>query len=76
MAGDYKITATFAGDDSYGSSFATTYSSIGQAPVVTPTATSAPLATNPPYEMYTLGMGLAVIIVVIAVGLLLLKKRA
>ena len=76
MAGDYKITATFAGDDSYGSSFATTYASEGQAPVASPTPTAIPLATNPPYEMYTIGTGLAVIIVVIAVGLLLLKKRA
>ena len=75
MAGQYTITATFAGDDSYGSSFATTYASVTEAPVVTTAPTATPIA-NPPYEMYTIGMGIAIIIAIALVGLLLLRKHA
>jgi hypothetical protein len=75
--GQYKITATFAGDDSYGSSFATTYASIGAAATIAPTATpTAQAQAQTPYELYIIGMGIAIIIVVIAMSLLLLKKRA
>ena len=75
--GQYTITATFAGDDSYGSSFATTYISVGAAATTapSPTATSQVQAQTP-YELYIIGMGIAIIIVVIAMSLLLLKKRA
>ncbi len=40
VAGDYKVMATFTGDDSYGSSWATSYAS-----VLAPAATPAPTAT-------------------------------
>ena len=74
--GQYKITATFIGDDSYGSSFATTYVSVGAA-ATTPTATpTAQVQAQTPYELYIIGTGIAIIIVVIAMSLLLLKKRA
>jgi hypothetical protein len=72
-AGDYTITATFAGDDSYGTSWAETHTSVVEA-----TATTAPPTTTafsmPPYEIYTVGTGIAVIIA-IAVAVLILKKK-
>jgi len=72
IAGDYVITATFMGDDSYGSSWAQTYATVTEA--AQEVATPTPIA-NPPYEMYTVGMGIAIIIA-IAVAVLLLRKRA
>jgi hypothetical protein len=75
IVGQYTITATFAGDDSYGSSFATTYASVSEAPVVTTAPTPTPVAQTP-YEMYTIGMGVAIIIAIALVGLLLLRKHA
>jgi hypothetical protein len=74
IPGQYTITATFAGDDSYGSSFATTYASVVEAPAASPTPTASPPVVNPPYEMYTIGMGVAIIIA-IAVAVLVLRKR-
>ncbi len=73
IAGQYTITATFAGDDSYGSSFATTYVNVVEAPT-TQTPTPSQPVSMPPYEMYTIGTGIAVIIAVILVGLLLRKR--
>ena len=75
LEGKYTVTATFMGDESYGSSFAMNYVSVKQAPEASPTPTASPPITMPPYEMYTIGIGLAVIIVVIISTILLLKKR-
>lgn len=72
IAGDYKITATFMGDDSYGSSWAQTYATVAEA-VSSPTATPTSIA-NPPYELYTIGTGIAIIIA-IALAVLLLRKK-
>jgi hypothetical protein len=71
--GTYTITATFTGDESYGSSWAQT-SAIVVASAASPTPTQTAL-TLPPYEMYTIGTGIAVIIAVAIVGLLILRKR-
>jgi len=76
ITGQYKITATFVGDDSYGSSWAQTYASVVQAPA-TPEPT--PQAPIPDYTMTIIGTGIAIIIAVIiaiAVAVLLLRKRA
>ena len=73
--GTYQIIASFAGDESYGSSLSTTAVSVGPAPAASPTATASPTVANPPYEMYTLGTGIAIIITVIVVSLLILRKR-
>ena len=73
--GTYKIIATFAGDDSYGSSWAETRVSIGPAPV-TPETPAIPPPTD--YTMTIVGAAIAIIIAVaIAVGLavLMLRKR-
>jgi hypothetical protein len=74
IAGKYAVTATFTGDDSYGSSRAETYVGVVEAPVVSPTVTSTPI-TMPPFEVYTVGTGIAVIIAIAIVGLLILRKR-
>ena len=45
ISGNYQITATFAGSNSYGSSYAETHANVVNAPTVTNTPTSAPLKT-------------------------------
>ncbi len=72
--GTWTIIASFAADDSYGSSSAATDIAVGAAPQSTGTVTPSQVA-NPPYELYTLGTGLAVIIVVVIATALLLRKR-
>jgi outer membrane protein assembly factor BamB len=74
IAGKYAITATFMGDDSYGSSWAQTYANVVEA-AASPSPTTTTAETNPPYELYTIGTGIAVIIAVAIVGLLLLRKK-
>ena len=73
--GLYKITANFAGDDSYGSSWAETGLSVGPAP----TPVEFPEQVTPlDYTMAIVGMGIAIIAAVAVIGLLLffaLKKR-
>ncbi len=73
IPGQYTVTATFLGDDSYGSSFATTYIAVVEAPDESVTPTQTPL-TMPPFEMYTVGSAVAIIIA-IAIAVLLLRKR-
>jgi hypothetical protein len=73
IPGQYTITATFSGDDSYGSSFATTYTLVG---IASSTQTQAPqqIAT-PDYTLTIIGMGIA-IIVSFAIGVaIILRKR-
>jgi hypothetical protein len=74
LEGTYEIIASFAGDDSYGSSSAATNIAVSAAPETTTIPTQTPL-TMPPFEIYTIGTGVAVIIAVAIVGLLILKKR-
>ena len=55
IAGKYQITATFKGDDSYGSSFATTYASITEPEqTAAPTATSNPVDVTAPFVTYVI----------------------
>jgi hypothetical protein len=72
IVGQYKVTATFKGDDSYGSSFATTYVSV-VAPAATPTPEPTPAA--PDYTWTIVGMGIAIIIVVVIATILILRKH-
>jgi hypothetical protein len=73
--GDYTIIATFAGDDSYGISGASTAITVGPAPE----ATQSPIqATSVDYTMTIVGTGIAIVIAVIiavAVAVMLLKKK-
>ena len=63
--GDYKIIASFAGDDSYGSSAASTAVSVGPAPEKTDTEN--PQTTIPDYTM-TIVAGVVAIIVAVAIA--------
>ncbi|MEM2099281.1 MAG: PQQ-binding-like beta-propeller repeat protein [Candidatus Bathyarchaeia archaeon] len=71
IAGQYKITATFMGDDSYGSSFATTYINVDEAPT-SPAPT--PVEKAPDYTGLLYGILVAVIIAII-IGLVALFRK-
>lgn len=76
-AGQYTITATFMGDDSYGSSFATTYAIVSEAAADTPTPAPSILnfdSVNNTTIMAVAATGIAIIIAVVLVGLLLRRK--
>jgi hypothetical protein len=70
----YQIIATFAGDESYGSSAASTAVSVGPAPaeVVIP---EQPAISLPPTETYIIGATIAIIIAIAIVGMLILRKK-
>jgi hypothetical protein len=72
VPGEYKIIATFAGSESYYTSYAETAMVVSEAPAATPTPT--PL-TLPPYETYTIGAAVAVIIAIAIAVLLILRKK-
>lgn len=77
LTGDYMITATFAGDDSYGSSFATTYASVVEATQSTAVPTSSAIsfdAVNNTTITAIAGATIAIIIA-IAVAVLLLRRK-
>jgi PQQ-like domain len=71
--GDYKIIASFAGDESYGSSAASTSLSVGPAP--TQNSNSQQQIVVPDYTMTIIGGVIAVIIAVALVGILLYRKK-
>ncbi len=74
----YTITASFAGDDSYGSSSAATGLSVGAAASTTPTpATPAPsnLATTTDLMTYIVVGVIAIIIAIALVGFVLYRKK-
>ncbi len=78
IAGNYKVTATFTGDDSYGSSFAATYTTVVSATTTTaPTPTASPLnlATTTDLMTYIVAGVIAIIIAIAIVGVLMLRKR-
>jgi hypothetical protein len=75
ITGDYMITTTFAGDDSYGSSFATTYASVIEASEATPTASIIAFdAVNNTTVMSVIGATVAIIIA-IAIAVIILRKK-
>jgi hypothetical protein len=75
ISGDYKISATFMGDGSYGSSWAETHTTVVDAPAAsaTPSAISFDAVNNTIMTGLTV-VGIAIIIA-IAVAVLLLRKR-
>ncbi len=79
IAGDYKISATFAGDDSYGSSFATTYATAVNAPTTsataTPTVSLSASATTSDLMTYIVVGVIAIIIAIAIATVLILRKR-
>jgi outer membrane protein assembly factor BamB len=72
-ADTYTITATFVGDNSYGSSSAATAVIVSVASAETSTTAPSEIVM-PPYELYTIGTGIAVIIVVLIAMMLMRKK--
>ncbi len=71
MAGDYTIFATFMGSASFYPAFTETAMTVMDAQ---PTPTTTQVVTNPPYELYTIGTGIA-IIVAIALAVILLRRK-
>lgn len=75
-AGQYKITATFMGSSSYGSSYAQTSAVVVEAPASTPTATPINFDAVSNSLNTTIIAGVVAIIVAVAiVGLLVLRKK-
>ena len=75
VPGQYQITARFEGSASYGSSSATTYMGVAEAPQATPTPTPPPPSMA---DTYLVPGIVGIIIAVVAVGLvivLMLRKR-
>jgi hypothetical protein len=73
----YTIMASFNGDDSYGSSTAATFASVGPAPA-TPTPTPTPQPQAEPDNTPLIYATVAIIIAIVIVGLLIiltLRKR-
>jgi hypothetical protein len=73
VSGDYVIYATFGGSAAYYSSFAQT-----EMTVMGAQSTSTPLpsqAAQTPYELYTIGSAIIILVAIALVALLLLRKR-
>ncbi len=75
-AGDYTITATFMGDESYGSSWAETHTTVVNAPEATPSTSPISLdSINSNLTTTVIAGVVAIIITVLLVGLLILRKK-
>ena len=72
IAGKYTVIASFQGSESYWPSNALTAFAVNEA---APTPTAQPPLALPPFEMYTIGTGIAIIIAIAIVGLMILRKR-
>ena len=75
-AGDYKITATFMGSDSYGSSYAQTYANVVSAPASssTPAPTASGLATTTDLMTYIV-VGVVAMIIALAIATVLILRK-
>ncbi len=77
VEGNYKLIATFMGDDSYGSSYAQTSTVVAQAPQSTPTTTN-PInndSINNTITTTVIAGAIAIIIAVAVATLLILRKH-
>ena len=72
VPGQYKVMATFMGDDSYGSSFATTYVNVAEPAA---TATPEPQQSIPDYTVLLYVLLVVGIIAIILILVLLFRKR-
>jgi hypothetical protein len=76
IAGDYKITATFMGDDAYGSSWAETFATVEEASETTPSTTAVSFdSINNSLMTIAAGLGVTIIIAVAIATVLILRKR-
>ncbi len=74
-ADSYTITASFAGDDSYGSSSAGTDITVSSAPVTPTPVPTQQAAALPPFELYFAASAIAIIIAVAIATVLILRKK-
>ena len=72
IPGQYTVIATFAGSESYGSSYAQTYLGVVEAPAATPAPDPTPA---PMTDTYVVGTGIAVIVAIAVAVLLILRKK-
>ena len=72
ISGQFQIFATFAGSNSYGSSYAQTVMTVVDAPEATPEPTPTPA---PQTDTYIAGSTIAIIAAIGVVALLLLRKK-
>jgi hypothetical protein len=72
QAGDYVIYATFGGSAAYYSSFAQTEMTVMDSTESTPTPSQT---TQTPYELYTIGSAIVIIIAIALVAVLLLRRK-
>ncbi len=76
VEGNYKITATFMGDDSYGSSWAETHATVVNAPATSPSPSQVNFdSVNSNITTTIIAGVVAIIITVLLVGLLILRKK-
>jgi hypothetical protein len=76
VEGNYKITATFMGDDSYGSSWAETHATVVNAPAASPTPSPISFDSINSNVTTTIVAGVvAIIAVILIIGLLILRKK-
>ncbi len=75
VPGDYQIIATFAGSKSYGSSSATTYLTVEDAPQATAAPTAAPTSMVDTYFIPAIAAVILAIAIVGALILIALRKR-
>lgn len=73
--GLYKIIASFAGDDSYGSSGAATAVSVGPAVANTQPNVNTEVVDNTPILYAVIGIGVALLVAVAIVGIVLYRKK-
>jgi len=74
--GTYTVIATFAGSNSYGSSYSESAFTVNAAPTVAPTATpQSNLATAADLMTYMVAVAIAIIIAIAIVGFLILRKH-
>jgi hypothetical protein len=73
IPGEYTITASFMGDDSYGSSWAETAVGVTQAAASTPAPTPQQV-TEKPIEIYFAASTIAIILAIAIVGIMLRKR--
>ncbi|KON32096.1 MAG: hypothetical protein AC479_07855, partial [miscellaneous Crenarchaeota group-6 archaeon AD8-1] len=69
IPGHYTIIATYAGSNSYGSSYAETSIYVEEAPTATPPPDTTPA---PPTDTYIMGLGIAILAAVIIIGVVLI----
>jgi outer membrane protein assembly factor BamB len=71
----YTITATFAGDNSYGSSSAGAGLLVSPAPAASPTPTPPAAQPVPDYTAALIGIAIAIIAAIAIVGIILYRKK-